>query len=97
MKRRSILLATLTLAGLFPLAAVAEDKPAAPAAAAQTATKAKKVEIVCETTSSRIRRTKIEDCGKAAQPTTNYYKHDLERTGQTDMGNTLKELDPRFR
>ncbi len=91
MKTRFIVLASLALTCLLPLAAFAEDKPVAPAAE-----KAKKVEIVCESSSSRIRRTKAEDCAKASQPTTNYYKRDLERTSGTDVGQTLKDLDPRF-
>lgn len=99
MKTRSGLIATLALAGLLPLAALAADKPAPAASATSTAaadTKAKPVEIVCESTGSRIKRTKVADCAKAMQPTTNYYQRDLERTGQGSFANSLKDLDPRF-
>jgi len=97
MKTRSGLLATLALVGLLPLAALAEDKPAATTPATTTAAgKARSVEIVCESTGSRIKRTKAQDCAKAMQPTTNYYPHDVERTSQGSLASSLKDLDPRF-
>jgi hypothetical protein len=99
MKTRSGLIATLALAGLLPLAALAGDKPAAAAPVTTTAAataKSRTVEIVCESTGSRIRRTKAQDCAKAMQPTTNYYQHDVERTSQGSLASSLKDLDPRF-
>ena len=93
-------LACLALAGLMPLTALAGDKPApAPVAKAGPAAKTEKVAkvvIVCEATGSRIRRVKAEDCAKATQPTTNYYEHDLERTGRMETGKSLRDLDPRI-
>jgi len=88
MTNRYPMITAVALAALLPLAAGAADKP--------PASKGKKVEIRCESTASRIVRNKVEDCARSAQPTTNYYPHDLERGGETDMGKTLRNLDPRF-
>ena len=94
MKMRSGLITALAAAGLLPLAALAADTPAAPSA---PAAKAKPVEIRCESTGSRIRHNKAEDCAKSTQPTTNYYEKDLQSTGQIDLSKALRELDPRIR
>jgi hypothetical protein len=107
MTNRYPMITAVALAALLPLAAGAADKPPAAAASkaaeasetaspAAPASKGKKVEIRCESTASRIVRNKVEDCARSAQPTTNYYPHDLERGGETDMGKTLRNLDPRF-
>lgn len=46
---------------------------------------------------SHIRLAKPEDCAKAARgPYRSYSKEDLERTGETDVGEALRKLDPRF-
>jgi len=90
MKTRSRTLITLAVAAWLPLAALATDAPQAPAA------KAKKVEIECESTGSRIRRNKVENCARSTAPTTNYYEKDLQSTGQADLGKALSQLDPRF-
>ena len=97
MTNRTRLLTALALGALLPLSAGASDKaPAAADAQGAETAKPKKVEIRCESTASRIRRNKIEDCAKSLQPTTNYYRHDLERSGETDMNKVLSNLDPRF-
>jgi outer membrane receptor for Fe3+-dicitrate len=47
---------------------------------------------------SRIRLAKPEDCAKAAHGAyRSYSKEDLERTGETDMSEALRKLDPTFR
>lgn len=69
-------------------AAVAPDMPKATA---------KKTSPDCEdTTSSRIRRDKAGSCAKSASPTRSYSREDIERTGQMDVGDALRRLDPRF-
>jgi len=96
MRHRSVSMTALALAALLPLSGLAADAAPAAEAPAADAAKSKKVEIRCESTASRIRRNKVEDCAKSTQPTTNYYPHDLERGGETDMGKVLRNLDPRF-
>jgi hypothetical protein len=47
---------------------------------------------------SHIRLAKPEECAKAAHGAyRSYTKEDLERTGETDMAEALRKLDPTFR
>jgi len=47
---------------------------------------------------SHIKLAKPEDCSKAALgPYRSYSKEELESTGETDLGEALRKLDPRFR
>jgi hypothetical protein len=47
---------------------------------------------------SHIRLAKPEDCAKVAHGAyRSYSKEDLERTGETDMSEALRKLDPAFR
>jgi curli biogenesis system outer membrane secretion channel CsgG len=92
MKRLAASFAALAAAFVLPLVAVATE----PAAAAAV-TKAKKFEKTCEATAtSRIRRGKAGDCATETQPTRTFTQRDLESTGQFDMGEALRRLDPRL-
>jgi hypothetical protein len=94
MKRHSAFLTALAVAALLPLSSIAAEP--APAAAAATA-KAKKADKPCEpATASRIRKSKADDCKKDMPPAGTYTKEDLDSTGQTDTGEALRRLDPRF-
>ena len=99
----------LAAALLLPLGALAADAtPPQPSEAAQETRKdadtraadakpRKKAAMACEgATASRIRRNKAGECVHSAQPTRSYSKEDIDTTGQTDMGEALKRLDPRF-
>lgn len=47
---------------------------------------------------SRIRLSTPEDCAKASRgPFRSYSKEDLDRTGETNMADALRKLDPSFR
>jgi hypothetical protein len=93
MKHRSALIAVM--ASLFMAAAIAgpeakkeePQKKAAPEAAKCT-----------QAPGSHIRLAKPEDCSKAARgPYRSYSKDELDSTGETDLGEALRKLDPRFR
>jgi hypothetical protein len=46
---------------------------------------------------SHIRLSKPEECAKAARgPYRSYSKDDLDRTGETDLAEALRKLDPAF-
>lgn len=87
MKHRSGLIAGM--ASLFLAAGIAAEEAAPP----------KKEEAKCtQVPGSHIRLAKPEDCSKAARgPYRSYSKEDLESTGETDVAEALRKLDPRFR
>ena len=93
--RTLTMLAAALLASAGALAAetavVSPDPPKA------TSTKATKTALECEdTTSSRIRRDKAGKCTKSASSARSYSREEIERTGQTDVSEALRRLDPRF-
>jgi len=99
MKYRHALLAVTMAALLSPLAMSAEE-----AGKKATEEKPKKVEAVeCETvTGSRIKsakpaKDKSGKCAATASPTRTYTKDDIEMTGETDLNEALRKLDPSFR
>lgn len=98
MTRHSRTLTLIAAALLLPLGAVAADAaaPAADAPKASTAKPVKKTTLECDTTSSRIRRDKGGKCTPSSAPTRTYTKEDIDSTGQTDLTEALKRLDPRF-
>ncbi len=98
MKYRHALLAATVAALLSPLAMSAEE--AGKKAAEE---KPQKVEAVdCQTiTGSRIKaskpaKDKAGKCAASSSPTRTYTKEDLEMTGQTDLADALRQLDPTF-
>ncbi|MET0292272.1 MAG: hypothetical protein ABW136_07880 [Steroidobacteraceae bacterium] len=87
-------LAAVALAALFPLGSVAADKaPEAPAA--KEAAKAPKPEP-CVASASRIKPEKGKECAKSAAPTRTITREEIQQTGETDMSQALRKLDPRF-
>ena len=100
MKHRNSLIAGM--AALFMAAGVASaDDAAAPAAKpAKEDTKkpASQAPQCTQAPGSHIRLAKPADCAKVARgPYRSYSKEDLERTGETDMSEALRKLDPSFR
>jgi hypothetical protein len=52
----------------------------------------------CErTTGSRIKSTRASGCPGASQMTRSYSKRDIETTGEIDMAEALRKIDPIFR
>ena len=112
MTRHLRFIPALAAALLMPLGALAADAPTpdaqskaeaqvetkADAKAAKTARaqKAKAKETECEATASRIQRNKAGECWKSTQPSRTITKDELDSTGETDVGEALKRLDPRF-
>ncbi len=96
MTRNSRTLTLLAAALLLPLGGALAADTATPAKEAPKV--AKKQPLDCtEATVSRIRRNLKEgECPKSATPSRTYSKQDLESTGQTDVNEALKRLDPRF-
>ena len=102
MKHRFGLIAGM--ASLFMVAGIATAEEAAvPAADAkpkkEEVKKAAPEEAKCtQVPGSHIRLAKPEDCAKAARwPYRSYSKAERENTGETDVGEALRKLDPRFR
>jgi hypothetical protein len=90
MNTRSLILAvaaTVVLAADEPAAA---QKPAA----TQATKPATRAPAECPGTGSRIHQ-KAPHCTGAA-PMRSYSQQDLESTGETDLGQALKKLDPIF-
>jgi hypothetical protein len=99
MIRRTRTLTLIAAALLMPLGVMAADAPApaTDAPKATTAKPARKTALGCdETTSSRIRRDKGGKCTPSSAPTRTYTKEDIDTTGQADLSEALKRLDPRF-
>jgi hypothetical protein len=100
MKYRTALLATGVAALLAPLALQAEE-PAAKAAAEKTqkVEKTEKTEASCnQLTGSRIKPARSGKCESLSpSPLRSYSKEDLERTGETDLNEALRKVDPAFR
>jgi curli biogenesis system outer membrane secretion channel CsgG len=95
MKRHTAAIAALALALSLPLGALAAD--AAASASKVEAPKAKPVEKLCDPpTSSRVRKSKTEECPKGAKQMSTYTQEDLQSTGETDTVEALRKLDPRF-
>ena len=87
---------SLLFAALLPLAAFAAERKPAPAPEAKTAAVALKPERCEAPTGSRIRPPKGSDC-KAPRPgMRSYSEEDLERTGQPEVADALKRIDPAF-
>ncbi len=99
MKKQPALIIALAMALVAPLGAVAaETAPAEPAAKEAREAKdarSKKAEP-CIDTSSRIRRQKAGECTPSAAPTRSWSREEIEQTGETDVGQALRKLDPRF-
>lgn len=109
MKTANSLTAALAVALLLPLGTALAAEPAATAPAAEQAAptaaedgkdspkkahRAKATDHRC--TASRIRKDKAVDCEKTAAPTRTYTQEDIQQTGETDIGQALRKLDPRF-
>ena len=95
MMRHTAVIAALALSLSLPLGAVAGDAPAS--ANKVAAPKAKPVEKLCDPpTSSRVRKSKTEECPKGAKQMSTYTQEDLQSTGETDTVEALRKLDPRF-
>ena len=98
MKYRTGLIAGV--ASLFMAAGIAsaEETPDAKPKKEESQKKATPEAAKCtQAPGSHIRLAKPEDCAKAARgPYRSYSKEDIERTGETDVGEALRKLDPRF-
>jgi hypothetical protein len=87
----------LAIATTFALAnAFADEPPAAQKpAAVEPAKPAAKAQAYCGGGGTRIRQ-KAPNCASTA-PMRSYGQQDLEKTGEIDLGQALKKLDPIFR
>lgn len=96
---RSAIISAFAVALVAPLAAVHAADTDAPKADAKEKVEVKKEEAKCDTApGSRIRLGKAEDCKKLAkQPYRSYSKDELDSTGETDINEALRKLDPIFR
>jgi outer membrane receptor for monomeric catechols len=98
MKYRNALLATTIAVLLSPLAMSAEE--AGKKAAEEKPQKVESVE--CETvTGSRIKaarpaKDKAGKCAVSSSPTRTYSKDQIDMTGETDIADALRKLDPAF-
>jgi hypothetical protein len=100
MRIRSGIVSAFAVALIAPLGAVqASDTATAPKADAKEKVEAKKDDAQCDTApGSRIRQAKPADCKKMAkQPFRSYSKEELDSTGETDINEALRKLDPIFR
>jgi len=100
MKQRSGLIsAALAAVLLAPLgAAYSADTPPAPKADAKAKKDATKDEAKCDVApGSRIQRKKPEVCKDIAQqPYRSFSKEEIENTGETNIAEALRKLDPSF-
>lgn len=107
MKTASTVAAALAVALLLPLGTtLAADQTATKPAEQATTTSvdandapkkvspAKASDHRC--TATRIRKDKAADCEKTAAPTRTYTQEEIQQTGETDIGQALRKLDPRF-
>lgn len=100
MNIRSGIVAAMAVALIAPLAVVhAADTASAPKAAAKEKGEAKKEEAQCDVApGSRIKQSKAVDCKKISkQPFRSYSKEELDTTGETNVAEALRKLDPIFR
>ena len=99
MKLRNLAL-TFAIAGLLaPVTLLAADpaKPATEQAADRTAPAKPRHPASCENVSgTRILPNPKNACRSAIQPMRTYTKEDLDRTGEIDMAEALRKLDPIF-
>jgi len=95
---RSGIITAFAVALVAPLGAVLAADANAPKGEAKEKVEAKKEEAKCDTApGSRIRQ-KAADCKKSAkQPYRSYSKDELDSTGETDINEALRKLDPIFR
>jgi len=100
MKTRSRIIAAFAVALIAPMAATyAADTESAPKPAAKEKVEAKKEAAKCDVApGSRVRQAKPEDCQKIAkQPFRSYSKEELDSTGETNVAEALRKLDPAIR
>ena len=102
MKHRSgFITAALAFALLAPLGAAhaADSAPAPKADVKAKKDEAKKDEAKCDVApGSRIQRKKPEVCKDIAQqPYRSYSKEEIDNTGETNIAEALRKLDPSFR
>jgi hypothetical protein len=100
MTRHSRISAVLAAAFLLPLGATAAETaaPAAKPAKAAESTREKipAGERQCSMPSSPRLQKKNDDCSEAKGSTRWHLRHEIDDTGQTDMGEALRRLDPRI-
>jgi hypothetical protein len=99
MNRRSRLIAGIAALLLASGIAAAEEAADAKPAKEEAPKKAVPEPAKCtHAPGSHIKLAKPEDCAKAARgPYRSYSKEDLERTGETNVAEALRKLDPSFR
>ena len=91
------------MVSLFMVAGIANAEDATPAADAtpkkEEPKKAATEPAKCtQAPGSHIRLARPEDCAKVARGAyRSYSKEDIERTGETDLAEALRKLDPSFR
>jgi hypothetical protein len=95
MNTRPLILAFAAALALGSAAAPADDTPVAQKPAAADAAKpAAKAPVDCPQTGTRLRH-KAPHC-VSASPLRSYSQQELQMTGETDLGQALKKLDPIF-
>jgi hypothetical protein len=96
MNTRPLMLAIAATFALASANAFADEPPTArKSSVAEPAKPAAKAQTHCSGSGSHIRR-KAPNCASSA-PMRSYSQQDLETTGDTDLGQALKKLDPIFR
>lgn len=91
MKLRHLILSLGVAGVLAPVSLMAADT--------ETASSDKpKAKAQCESvTATRIRPSPKDGCKSAATPSRSYSREEIERTGEIDMGEALRKIDPIFR
>ncbi len=100
MKHRSVLIAGMAGLLLSGAALAGESAPAANASPAkeESPKKADEPAQCTRAPGSHIRLAKPEDCAKVARgPYRSYSREDIDRTGETNLAEALRKLDPAFR
>jgi hypothetical protein len=95
--RHSVLLGAVALLPLVAWAADPAAEPKAPASAPASTPKAEKKDRCEPVSGSRIKSTRGGGCPGAGQMTRSYTRRDIEITGEIDMAEALRKLDPIFR
>jgi hypothetical protein len=96
MNTRPLMFALATTFALAGASAFADEPPAAQKPTVTAPAKpAAKAQTYCSGSGTRIRQ-KAPNCASAT-PMRSYGQQDLEMTGETDLGQALKKLDPIFR
>jgi hypothetical protein len=75
----------------------AAAKPVAAASKDGAGEKSRKKDQKCTQTGSRIPRDSPADCERSAPGQTSYTAEELARTGEMDISDALRKIDPRFR